>query len=1234
MTQPNTGHILGNFRLIRPLGRGGMGVVHLAEHTRTGELAAVKTLNSLDLILLQSFRREVQALRRIVHPGIVRILDEDINGPTPWYAMSFVDGVDLGTYAARLRDFSGAVDHETNGLDSSSPTLMTGAFSAFSTTEVAGATHFFQEPTRHLSSSDWPVENRDESPVLDRSDQTPQWATIQRLEAEHLSSEPNLLSSEPIITTVAQSSVPPTLKPAALEAILSMVCQLCHALAFLHGEALVHGDLKPANVLITSEGRPVLLDFGLSSTSSGGRGRQQLSFHQRGTGTLHYMSPEQVRSEPLDARADLYALGCLLYELLVGHPPFVSQVLQEILLQHIQMVPTPPSHRVDGIPRGLDELVMRLLEKNPRDRLGHAQDVAYRLEALGAKNLPREGERLPRAYLYQPGLVGRDQALEPCLALLQRPLKQTGALLMVAGEAGVGKTAFCTDLASRASQLGLDVAVSAAAPRASNRQETPDDPPSRGLLKPVLHLIQDQAHAEPPDRVRWLIGDRPWILSTVLPGLTRHLMPAVAPGEACSRQDLLEAMVGLLSRYARLRPLLLVVDDLQWADDFSMDLLTLLCRPERLEHLSLVVIGTHRSEESTPGIERLLALEHTQRLRLPRLGGESVRRMMAEMLAMPSPPVPFYQRVLAQSEGNPFFVVQYLHAAITEHLLYRNRRGEWRLEHASAWLESAGRTPLPGALADLIHHRVRNLPDHSHRVMEAAATLGREQDFGLLLEIAEGTEDLDGAIEELRRRHILETHGATQLRFTHHSLRDAAYARMAMTERTGFHRAAAAALERRSSGQDSADSLQEIARHWKHAEETQRAQVLYLEAAEKAMTVHVYGQAVALFTAWLRLEDAPTLKVLGTRLKLSHCLRREGQHQKAIELLEENLGEARTIGAVSIIGQTLLELAVAHRSLGHLQEAAECAEKAAQQHAACGETGLKAKALTRLSAILTRLGRLEQAQSCGMEALQLHRSEGNRTLEGETLSGLATIGLNLGAFAEAREQYEAAVQIFEELEALPQKATALTNLGSLDRATGAMATARTSFEAALEVFQRIGDRDKQGVVMNNLCSIYLNEGDPGRALETGWTALKIARDSGNRRAEAMTLGNMAMIQRLVKGDFGRAERLIRDANIIFRQVGDPIGQAMTQLEWGRIALAQARDVQPHVLEATGLIEKAGLGAASKLGQELELLRQQRENSDPPGRLFRGIPLDTLAEGLRRWLEESGQLTTPGNAPEK
>jgi len=200
----------------------------------------------------------------------------------------------------------------------------------------------------------------------------------------------------------------PERRPAAggqLLPALRVIHELCLTLAYLHGEGIIHRDLKPENILLDADGAPVLVDFGLAARSPWRGGREILDIAAT-QGTVAYMAPEQILGQFVDARTDLYAVGCLLYEAVTGRPPFLGERPAKVIGQHLSAAPRVPSDFVDGVPLGLDSLILRLLQKSPRKRPGHAADVAPRARRARGRAAAR-GPDAPGAGLCLPARARR-----------------------------------------------------------------------------------------------------------------------------------------------------------------------------------------------------------------------------------------------------------------------------------------------------------------------------------------------------------------------------------------------------------------------------------------------------------------------------------------------------------------------------------------------------------------------------------------------------------------------------------------------------------------------------------------------------------------------------------------------------------------------------------------------------------------------------------------------------------
>jgi tetratricopeptide (TPR) repeat protein len=612
--------------------------------------------------------------------------------------------------------------------------------------------------------------------------------------------------------------------------VTALARRLCAPLAFLHGRGIVHRDLKPSNVFIRDDGTPVVMDFGLVARFEGAVGREVIEVAGAVSGTAAYMSPEQATGQFVDARSDLYALGCILYELVVGRPPFWAASSTAIIAQHVGAAPVPPSERVAGVPPALDRLILRLLAKEPAARIGHADDVEVALAEIDGAALPAAAAA--RGYLYRPQLAGREGVLDALAARLAAARDGRGSFVLIGGESGLGKTYLAATVCREATLRGMRVITGECLPLATLAADVRGAPlhPLRRLFEALADLCRERGRAG----TEALLGARGPILAAYepalgqLPGQSELPPPRPVPAEA-ERARLLAALTGTLAALADDRPLLLVVDDLQWADELSLSFLTSL-DGRYLGARPLVVLGTYRSEEVGESLRALVESRAAHGVRLAHLDEATVARVVGDMLAIPDPPAAFIGVLARRSGGNPFFVAELLRTAVAERLLFRER-GTWRVsagELPAATQVMYEALPLPTSLRDLIGRRLGMLSERSRRLVEVAAVVGREVAGALLAEVggAAADEVLD-ALEELLARQVLDEAAPGHFRFVHDKLREIAYAGIAPERRRALHRGAARALE---AAGDPAQMSSELAHHFTEAGDVRKA-IHYLEAA-------------------------------------------------------------------------------------------------------------------------------------------------------------------------------------------------------------------------------------------------------------------------------------------------------------------------------------------------------------------------------------------------------------------
>jgi serine/threonine protein kinase len=783
---------IGPYRVLEPLGHGGMGIVFRARHIASERVVALKTVRVPAPKWLDSIRREIHALTRVRHPGVVRIVDHGVHEGRPWYAMDLLEGESLRHLVQRVwspfRRFSPAVG-------STQP-----AVSATSLNTEAAA----EPPAIRIDSS------RPQSPF---------------------------------------AGLPPAAAGALVQA-LDLMRRVCATLAYLHGEGFINCDLKPDNILVV-DGLPVIIDFGLAAHHPGGSGREALEAQRGMAGTLLYMSPEQIRGEFVDARADLYSVGCILYELVTGRTPFDGPA-RLLIQQHLTDAPVQPSELVSDLPDQLERLILKLLEKDVRVRSGYADEVAVQLTRLAGERQTLEALPPARSYLYRSRLVGRDALLNDLLRLREAAVSGTGKFVLLSGESGTGKTRLAMELTRVVAASGVLTITSEASAGHSDPTAVRNGP--LDTIRPLLRAIADRCQEGGPLVTERLVGHRQSILAKYEPLLAQVPIASTSPTTSAleadgSRQQLFKYVAESLSRFAQEFPILWVLDDVHWADELSTAFLQSLS-PAFLQSTRLMLLCTYRSEEPSDGIALLATMPHVEHLHLPRLDNAAMRSMLAEMLALDSPRDDFVQYVTEQAEGNPFFAAEYMRAAVSERLLFRDQSHTWQF--LGPCVEAQHGFPaiaIPSSLRQLIERRVRQLSPAAQELVLAAAVLARPFELEVLHEVAGTSADARvSATDELLRRHILEQPELGVARFTHDKVREVVYGRATPEQRAASHARAATTLEallvQRA---DASTQWAGLSYHFAAAGQSEGAAKFAKLAADHARDTFANGDAVRLY---------------------------------------------------------------------------------------------------------------------------------------------------------------------------------------------------------------------------------------------------------------------------------------------------------------------------------------------------------------------------------------------------
>jgi serine/threonine protein kinase len=687
------------------------------------------------------------------------------------------------------------------------------------------------------------------------------------------------------------------------------VAQLVAAIGALHDAGKLHRDIKPSNVLVTPEGRVVVLDFGLVSNST--RVEQDTQDPERtigGTvfGTPAYMSPEQAAGDPITTASDWYSVGSIIYEALTGQLPFDGTVFQ-ILKQKEELEPPAPTQVVSGVPEDLDQLCRALLQRRPEDRPSGAE-IARMFS--GSSLPPPLREALPenRTEMF----VGREPHLRALHEAFAAVRSGQSSIVFVHGHSGMGKSAlvrcFANDLIKGAEAVVLRG-------RCYERESVPYK-----AFDDIIDALSRYMVRLPAEEAAELLPRNVHSLARLFPVLKRVRAVAHArvplhqtddPQEM--RNQAFGALKDLLLRLSDWQPLVINIDDLQWADMDSARLLSYLLGPP--EPPPVLFVGVYRRDEAHTSafLRQVLAdarlnTTSTLHLAVDALSSAETKRLTGELLfGHPDAAAPLIDAITTESEGVPFFIGE-LSRHVYSHLI-------------------AGAPAPPVSLQHVISARLRELSEGSARLLEVLSVAARPLEQGVALEAAGRSASDRAAFQELRAARMVRTRGTRESDFAetyHDRVRDAVVERLAPERVREIHARLARTSENWGVGEP-----EQLVVHYTEAGEGGRAGETAIHAAAAAADKLAFDRAADLYRKAIELlptSDRDRRRQL--QMRLGESLANAGRGAQSAEAYLEAAQELSDAGARHLKRKAAQQLLASGRFQTGRELAAELLDKA------------------------------------------------------------------------------------------------------------------------------------------------------------------------------------------------------------------------------------------------------------------------------------------------------------------
>ncbi len=966
------------------------------------------------------------------------------------------------------------------------------------------------------------------------------------------------------------------LKAVSPREFFSISSSICRALEYIHNQDLIHGDIKPTNILIDSGKNYRLVDFGLSFIS----GEKQIS----SPGSAAFISPEIIRRKAITVRSDIYSLGLLFYELIFGKPHYegsAGEIISKKLSGVIQLPEVP-----DGFGgKRLKDLLRKMIDPDPRNRLDSAGAILDEIE--GIFKIYADSEASKRFPVEKSKFVGRDEELEWLSEGLVISEGEHGNFFFIGGEPGVGKSRLIDEFRIRAQIEGFRFFKSYC-------RENDLKP-----LSPIINLLNYIFIELDPD-MKIFAGYGP-DLKRLFPDKFGEIVPAkyeMSEAEVnAARRRMFDNLTLYLSDISQKEKMVVLIEDFHWADNETREFIRFF-KSYPVFRGTLIFICAAQTDTDM-GIPAFLTDDKSSFRMLDPVDKMDMSGFINGILGGVDLPDEFCDRLFDETGGN-FLYAEEIIKTLSSEGQFERHHGRWVLK--SGWEE---KITVPEGIKSLLAKKLERLDSKEKEIIEYAAVLGKSFVVGEIKDLVEDY-SIERDVDNLVGNGIFEKSEIgrqERIYFTNGQLEKLIYGSIPRAKLKKLHQKIAGYFS------ETGGSPEFLGRHFALAGNYEKGFVHNFQSAVAAEKVFSFKQASGFYQSakdcvehlpddhlknrssfqsqlgrgkamnFLSPADAtdPLLNAfslaeakfgVGAELAeagviLGQNLLNTGENEKAKETFRKTLSAAKVSRDRRFEGEAQIGLGFTADKTGDLKEAENCYLEALDVFAEIDFPEGSCKALNYLGIIRKRQGDLTGAEDFYRRSLDICLNKEFLWSAMNLYGNIGNLYASRGDYNMAQQNYSKSLEISKEISDRRIESINLLNIGHSLNETGDLYEAEEKFFEAIDKFKALGDKGSEAIALNNLGFLHYRKGQISDSIKYYTEGLELADEISRPRIKLVNLIGLAEVHAAV-ADFKNAKKLGEQAFELAEEIDDN--------EQLAIALPILAMVNDDLRDSTGVLE--------------------------------------------------------------